>query len=249
MKIRVGVDPILGMEDSYLLPSVLIQYLQVIGLNTLNKIHYFRAGDDGSAVWLSARDLGLSGYLARTWESYINNLNSAGVKLNLDSDQIIWGGNPSTGIVTAKSAYCRILQDKLIFPQDWWYKSLWKWSVPLKFKCLMWLALQNKLKTWENLTKRGWSGPSICALCHNDAESSQHLFVNCSFTQKIWDFVSVRLKFSYHWDVGGFSLRLLNWYRKSKQFFTIAIFISWAIWYTRNCAIFQDFYLMLLSAA
>lgn len=136
------------MEDNYILPPSISRYLQILGLSTLNKIYLLRNGDKNNAKWMSARDLGLSGYLARSWDAYITNLNSAGVKLNQDTDHLVWGGNPASGYVTAQTAYSRIVQDKFISPQDWWYKRLWNWSIPLKLKCFSWLLLQDKLKTW-----------------------------------------------------------------------------------------------------
>lgn len=238
--ICVGIDPIIGMEDHYTLPSSITRYLQILGLSTLNKIYLCRNGVEDSTKWMSASDLGLSGYLARAWDAYILNLNSVGVRLNQDLDQLVWGGNPASGFVTAKSAYSRIVQDKYIYPQDWWYKRLWYWAIPLKLKCFSWLLLQDKLKTWENLCKRGWIGPSLCVLCKNEAETKQHLFVKCSFTIKIWDVISSNLNITQCWDVGDFNKCLLNWFRHCKQHFYIAICIPWAIWYSRNSAIFRN---------
>lgn len=107
--ICVGIDPIIGMEDHYTLPSSITRYLQILGLSTLNKIYLCRNGVEDSTKWMSASDLGLSGYLARAWDAYILNLNSVGVRLNQDLDQLVWGGNPASGFVTAKSAYSRIV--------------------------------------------------------------------------------------------------------------------------------------------
>lgn len=224
--IRIGLDQVLGMEDSYPLSNTLINYLQVLGLNTLDRICIQRNDEAGFAVWMNSKDLVLSGCFATEWENYIRSLNSAGVKINLDPDRLVWSGNANTGIVTAKTTYIRIMKDNYIFP--------------LKLKCFLWLAIQDKLKTWENLLKRGWIGPSRCSLCMVSTETSQHLLVNCSFTNKVRAFVSANLNITRPWDVGEFKCCLLNWFRNCKPFFIIAICISWAIWYTRNCAIFQS---------
>ena len=50
---------------------------------------------------------------------------------------------------------------------EWWSK-VWKREGSLKEKITLWLALNNKLLTWENLKKRGWIGPSWCAVCQSD---------------------------------------------------------------------------------
>ena len=40
-----------------------------------------------------------------------------------------------------------------------WWKQVWKSEGPFKEKITLWLALNNKLLTWENIKKRGleWS--------------------------------------------------------------------------------------------
>ena len=41
---------------------------------------------------------------------------------------------------------------------------------PLKTIITLWLALSNKLLTWEILKKRGFQGPCICILCLSHEE-------------------------------------------------------------------------------
>lgn len=38
---------------------------------------------------------------------------------------------------------------------------MWKLHAPLNSKLTLWLALNNKLLTWDNLIKHGWEGPAI----------------------------------------------------------------------------------------
>lgn len=52
--------------------------------------------------------------------------------------------------------------------------------------------------------------------------------------------MSVNLKITQCWDVGDFNKCFLNWYRHCKQFIYIAVCIPWAIWYSRNSAIFRN---------
>ena len=58
------------------------------------------------------------------------------------------------------------------------------------------LALQNYLKTWDNLIKKGWYGPNICTLCKKYVEYVDHLLINCSFTVNVWKKVSLPQNFS-----------------------------------------------------
>jgi hypothetical protein len=34
-----------------------------------------------------------------------------------------------------------------------WWSPLWKVNSPLKVKCLAWMALENKILTWDNGVK------------------------------------------------------------------------------------------------
>ena len=63
---------------------------------------------------------------------------------------------------------------------DWW-KQLWKSKGPLNAKLTLWLTVNNKLLTWDNLQRRGWIGPNRCALCYSDEEVVSHLFNLCSY--------------------------------------------------------------------
>jgi hypothetical protein len=50
---------------------------------------------------------------------------------------------------------------------------------------LCWLMLEQKILTWEILTKRGIIGPSRCALCGEAEKTLNHLFVDYNFTKDI----------------------------------------------------------------
>jgi hypothetical protein len=66
-----------------------------------------------------------------------------------------------------------------------WRKHLWKWNCPSKL--FIWLLLEDKILTWKNLQRRGWSGPGLCYMCRTKEDSYKHLFVSCPFTVLIWE--------------------------------------------------------------
>jgi ribonuclease HI len=55
---------------------------------------------------------------------------------------------------------------------SWWWKPLWKHNFPTRCKITLWLALNNKLLTWDNGQKRGWCGPNRCPLCKETLKQS-----------------------------------------------------------------------------
>ena len=58
----------------------------------------------------------------------------------------------------------------------------------MKIELFMWLVLQRKILTWDNIRKRGMWGPSRFQLCEAQEETIEHLLNSCIFTSKLWDF-------------------------------------------------------------
>jgi hypothetical protein len=81
-----------------------------------------------------------------------------------------------------------------------WYTDLWYWQLPLKVKLFMWLLLEQRIITWENLVKRGFLGPRRCVLCGKSEELVYHLFVDCNFTKDIWYTIHKDLKLESVWE-------------------------------------------------
>jgi len=46
----------------------------------------------------------------------------------------------------------------------WWWSKLWKVKAPLKVKLLMWLALNEKVLTWEMMRKRNREGDFLARI-------------------------------------------------------------------------------------
>lgn len=114
---------------------------------------------------------------------YVQGLNQLGVRLLDKEDEIVWIWNRVDGQITAKSA-----NDTISFLSSeatgcWWSSTIWKWNLPMKLKCFLWLMLKNKVLTWDNLVKRGRMGPGNCCLWLCYSGSVDHLFVQCSFAE------------------------------------------------------------------
>ena len=57
---------------------------------------------------------------------------------------------------------------------------------PLKTILTFWLAMNNRLLTWENMRKQGFQGHSLCVLCKSNEEHSSHLFNYCPYVGYVW---------------------------------------------------------------
>jgi len=236
----VGTDAVVGGIDSSVLSSPLVKLLQDRGYTKLH--HFYVHSLTGLGHWLSPEYLRLEGQQAVEWRNYTHYLSRMGITLNDKDDILVWTYNVANGMVTAKLAYDLIFSESPYHSEDWWARTLWKWKVPLKLKCFFWLALHNRLLTWDNLCQRGWQGPGLCALCYGDSESVFHLFIHCPFSLRIWDYVIAELTLDWHWNhdnleiFGEYFHRWSQTFRKHKSLF---IFICWGIWRCRNDRIFN----------
>ena len=110
-------------------------------------------------------------------------------------DKLVWTKNLVNGDFMAKLGYKTWVGENFQGEMEEWWKQLWKVEVPLKAKVTLWLTLNNKILTWDNLQKRGWNGPNWCALCNSNEENVSHLFNFCSYADTVWKETCRELKF------------------------------------------------------
>jgi hypothetical protein len=99
-----------------------------------------------------------------------------------------------------------------------WRMHLWTWKLPLKIKLFNWLADENKIPTWDNLQRKGWTGPNICQLCYKDAETVQHLFTQCHFTRQVWDKIALDHHITTAWIGTSLSACLAHWTSNERNY-------------------------------
>ncbi|XP_058776812.1 uncharacterized protein LOC131651161 [Vicia villosa] len=116
----------------------------------------------------------------------------AGVSIpDAEVDDCFVGKNAKDGQLTLKEAYNSIAKPRPCvnlrsFP--------WDIDTPPAHSMIVWRFIHNKLPTDENLRIKGFSFPSLCSLCNTCSESSPHLFFECSFVRKIWNWFAGTLK-------------------------------------------------------
>ena len=210
--ILIGVDPIVGSNKGFSLPEDLRSYLQDLNIITLdqaqNTLH------DAQNYWYTAEDLNLGGIYSVLWKDYIAGLNGAGVRLTKADDELVWGYSKKMGSLSAKNAYDCIVSASTGPISKTIDGILWNKSLPKKITCFIWLAVRDKILTWENLQKRGKSGPGICLLFKAENETVGHLFTQCV----VWNSVAAQVcdHFSLHSFNKQLSLEdmLLEWMGK-----------------------------------
>ena len=100
-----------------------------------------------------------------------------------EPDKFTWRLN-NNGIFTVKLFY----EDLLNGHTRYLRKYFWKLKIPLKIKIFLWFLNRKEILTKYNLIKRRWTGCKKCVFCDVD-ESTEHLFIKCSFARDIWRLV------------------------------------------------------------
>jgi hypothetical protein len=180
--ITIGRDKILGIGDRSFLHEEVITLLNKKQLTTLAQASMARDPVTFAEVWRSDEDLELTGIHATDWYNYTVELNRAGVTLH-EGAKIHSFGLVAIHLETLLSKTAMMLSYLLRISRrgTGWKVNIWKWHLQLKIILFFWLAMDNRILTWDILQKKGWVGPSICHLCKQNFEDNTHLFIQCSF--------------------------------------------------------------------
>ncbi|XP_068339108.1 uncharacterized protein [Pyrus communis] len=110
-------------------------------------------------------------------------------------DRLVWEFNKN-GCYSVKSGY-RWLQDRSLelrdtrrpsvrgVPRSLW-KEIWKLEVPPKLRHFLWLSVHGCLPTRDALFRRRSSQNSTCPICCCHDETTEHMFLSCSWVEPIW---------------------------------------------------------------
>jgi hypothetical protein len=69
------------------------------------------------------------------------------------------------------------------------FGQIWKSPAPSKVVALSWKGLLDRIPTGLNLARGNVLAPTmslLCVLCNNDEESTNHIFLHCSKSWKVW---------------------------------------------------------------
>jgi zinc-binding in reverse transcriptase len=88
-----------------------------------------------------------------------------------------WPG--AAGRFMVASAYRLLLEG--VTCENETLKNIWELKIPLKMIIFLWLMINNKLLSVDNLKKRRWHIVNRCLLCQDDEETGKHLFNGCTY--------------------------------------------------------------------
>jgi hypothetical protein len=146
--------------------------------------------------------------------------------------------------------YKTLLSDNVLPEKSAIWKEIWNSDGLPKINIFGWQLAHNKLLTGENLLKRGFVGPYRCALCNQDFESTEHLFLNCNFSKQVMHIVYSELTNQISWSASCRSL-IGKWSKSYKGSLNKKLifrrtwkasikYVCWKIWLARNKIIFKE---------
>jgi len=123
-----------------------------------------------------------------------------------------------------------------------WWNQLWKLKAPPCTKSLMWNIIEDKTPARANLRKRAFTGLTWCVLCHQDEESSQHLFLTCFTSKLLWTQVLHTLNINQIWHGEDIPSAWESWWGATidSKIRNLLLLVTWHIWMGCNNIIFPD---------
>jgi hypothetical protein len=97
-------------------------------------------------------------------------------------DEIKWRWTQDSQYTTQSAYQIQFVgwQKKLSF------RHIWAAKTEPKVKLFVWILIQHKILTANNLAKRGWLHEPVCKLCNSCPETPIHFRLECTFTRNVW---------------------------------------------------------------
>ena len=135
MSIRLGVDPIVGLGSSYLLPHDLRDYLEDFGICTLDQA--WNHTPFAQNYWFTADELDIQGEWKLKWDSYIRGLEYGRIRLSDSCDSLLWAHKQHVGPLTVALGYDCIASSFCSEGQSFALDSLWNLNIALIIGCFI----------------------------------------------------------------------------------------------------------------
>jgi hypothetical protein len=165
--------------------------------------------------------------------------------MSKEGPDILRWGHQAIGNFSVKEAY-RIHGNHCNQEADTIWGKIWSSALWPKVSTFLWLIIHNRILTWDNLRKRGFTGLSMCVLCQTQEETKEHLFNACRYSQTVWDQdAQIMCRSNHnrssirdtieHWDSITYNNPILNHIWQ-----LLPGFILWQIWKEQNRRIFHS---------
>eukprot|EP00253_Pinus_taeda_P006464 PITA_06464 len=162
-KINIWSDIIMNKEPIEVRASInsLRCWMDREGMQTLWDISCWN-----DSIWAGWKQLKVSNNLNTEWIMLLDSLHGLAPTHSRKRDEMGWG--PKAKGYTVSLGYAKLIEKPYVPPDPAPWKGVWR------------------LPSWPK--KKGLHGPSLCSLCNNNAETTVHLILECSFSRQIWSF-------------------------------------------------------------
>lgn len=125
--------------------------------------------------------------------------------------------------------------------------KLWKAKTEPKCKFFAWLPVHGKVQTADNLAKKNYACNPICPLCYCIPETTEHLLLQCNFTEATWRELAAKLRLPAQTNLqfnGNISVAIDAITRTGsktlkRKLLGILFSFWWQVWKERNRRIFD----------
>jgi len=104
------------------------------------------------------------------------------VELNDDPDLLVWRWSPD-GSFSVRSAYQALHIGSHPIPGC---VRVWEVWAPLRVKLFLWLTLRRRHWTADRRRRHGLEAHDACFLCDQQAETIDHIIIQCPFARQLW---------------------------------------------------------------
>jgi hypothetical protein len=150
------------------------------------------------------------------------------VTLTNEEDEMIWQFT-SSGVYSSQSLY-KIINFRGIKTAH--VSAVWSLKIPPRVHFFLWLLINNKTLTRDNMAKTRKVEDDTCLFC-SDKESCSHLFFDCVVARQCWFVVSEVLGFR----IGENMVNIGQFWLSNKKHCIVNMVSSvvlWSIWKLRN---------------
>lgn len=171
-------------------------------------------------------------------------------------DKLLWSGH-SSGNYTVSAGYKWLVSNRprnpnsrtYLGPTSFPWKDFWKSKLPYRVLVFGWKVLCDALPTKDKLQRNHINVGinNLCLFCYQHVETSNHLFLHCSFSKVVWFGInlSIRTDFLGCSSVGVWVRYWLDLWKMSNDDFAdswiVILTIMDAIWFHINQCLWKGY--------
>ncbi|KAK4255381.1 hypothetical protein QN277_008388 [Acacia crassicarpa] len=165
-------------------------------------------------------------------------------------DKLIWS-YAKNGEYTVKLGYmaeknrlkagtCRAGPSIVVSASNW--KSVWKLKIIPRVQHFIWRVLNASIATNYALFRRRRAESSLCPICEQTEETTEHLFFHCAWTRCVWFGCPLggRVDFAKITNFRSWWIQILGMTSFSSYDLSLISWLLWLIWKQRNEKVFNS---------